>query len=199
MDELELRRLYAKGAIDEATFNSQMQYIMQIKQSGLLGSQQGQAMSNGAVDTGWQPPKYEEPIRPNPINPMMGQQMGPATVEPEWQPPKYEVPPPRPVDPMRGQQMAPMPQAPEPTMPMMPMPSAEPSQMQMSPMPLGGGETTVGTVSSLDPNDPISIASNRAIAEQQNSYLPRGMGAPTQNETDFLGQFVDNAKKAMYR
>ena len=79
-----------------------------------------------------------------------------------------------------------MPQAPEPTMP-------------MSPMPLGGGETTVGTVSSLDPNDPISIASNRAIAEQQNSYLPRGMGAPTQNETDFLGQFVDNAKKAMYR
>jgi hypothetical protein len=127
------------------------------------------------------------------------QQMGPATVEPEWQPPKYEVPPPRPVDPMRGQQMAPMPQAPKPTMPMMPMPSAEPSQMQMSPMPLGGGETTVGTVSSLDPNDPISIASNRAIAEQQNSYLPRGMGAPTQNETDFLGQFVDNAKKAMYR
>ena len=98
-----------------------------------------------------------------------------------------------------GQQMAPMPQAPKPTMPMMPMPSAEPSQMQMSPMPLGGGETTVGTVSSLDPNDPISIASNRAIAEQQNSYLPRGMGAPTQNETDFLGQFVDNAKKAMYR
>ena len=92
-----------------------------------------------------------------------------------------------------------MPQAPEPTMPMSPMPSAEPSQMQMSPMPLGGGETTVGTVSSLDPNDPISIASNRAIAEQQNSYLPRGMGAPTQNETDFLGQFVDNAKKAMYR
>ena len=98
-----------------------------------------------------------------------------------------------------GQQIAPMPQAPKPTMPMMPMPSAEPSQMQMSPMPLVGGETTVGTVSSLDPNDPISIASNRAIAEQQNSYLPRGMGAPTQNETDFLGQFVDNAKKAMYR
>jgi hypothetical protein len=92
-----------------------------------------------------------------------------------------------------------MPKAPEPTMPIMPMPSADPSQMQMSPMPLGGGETTVGTVSSLDPNDPISIASNRAIAEQQNSYLPRGMGAPTQNETDFLGQFVDNAKKAMYR
>ena len=50
-----------------------------------------------------------------------------------------------------------MPQAPEPTMPMMPMPSAEPSQMQMSPMPQ--------------------------------------IGAPTQNETDFLGQFVDNAKK----
>jgi hypothetical protein len=62
---------------------------------------------------------------------------------------------------MRGQQMAPMPQAPEPTMPMMPMPSADPSQMQMSPMPQ--------------------------------------IGAPTQNETDFLGQFVDNAKKAMYR
>ena len=106
-----------------------------------------------------------------------GQQMGPATVEPEWQPPKYEVPPPSPVDPMRGQQMAPMPQAPEPTMPMSPMPSAEPSQMQMSPMPLGGGETT------YDQNyNPIS-----------------GRGAPTQNETDYLGQFVDNAKKAMYR
>jgi hypothetical protein len=106
-----------------------------------------------------------------------GQQMGPATVEPEWQPPKYEVPPPRPVDPMRGQQMAPMPKAPEPTMPIMPMPSADPSQMQMSPMPLGGGETT------YDQNyNPIS-----------------GRGAPTQNETDFLGQFVDNAKKAMYR
>jgi hypothetical protein len=70
-----------------------------------------------------------------------------------------------------------MPQAPEPTMPMSPMPSAEPSQMQMSPMPLGGGETT------YDQNyNPIS-----------------GRGAPTQNETDFLGQFVDNAKKAMYR
>ena len=54
-----------------------------------------------------------------------------------------------------------MPQAPEPTMPMMSMPNADPSQMQMSPMPQ--------------------------------------MGAPTQNETDFLGQFVDNAKKAMYR
>jgi hypothetical protein len=90
-----------------------------------------------------------------------GQQMGPATVEPKWQPPKYEVPPPTPVDPMMGQQMAPMPQAPEPTMPIMPMPSADPSQMQMSPMPQ--------------------------------------IGAPTQNEADFLGQFVDNAKKAIYR
>jgi len=63
-----------------------------------------------------------------------------------------------------GQQQSPaqMPQAPEPTMPMMPIP-------------LGGGETT------YDQNyNPIS-----------------GRGAPTQNETDFLGQFVDNAKKAM--
>ena len=62
-----------------------------------------------------------------------------------------------------GQQSpAQMPQAPEPTMPMMPMPSASPSKMIMSPMP------------------EIS-----------------GRGAPTENETNFLGQFVDNAKKAM--
>ena len=91
------------------------------------------------------------------------QQMGQATTEPEWQPPKYEVPRPNAINPMMGQQSpAQMPQAPEPTMPMMPMPSVSPSKMIMSPMP------------------EIS-----------------GRGAPTQNETDFLGQFVDNAKKAM--
>ena len=61
-----------------------------------------------------------------------------------------------------GQAPVQMPQAPEPTMPMMPMPSASPSKMIMSPMP------------------EIS-----------------GRGAPTQNETDFLGQFVNNAKNAM--
>jgi hypothetical protein len=121
MDELELRRLYAKGAIDEATFINQMQYLAQIKQSGLLGGQQEQI--GQAPEPKWQPPKFE-PIRPNSINPMMGQQMG---------------------------------QAP-----------AQEHVFEDSPELINSMET----------------------------YMS-GRGAPTQNETDFLGQFVNNAKKAM--
>ena len=136
------------GLITPAQYEMMMQKIQQMEMNGvmtrgmdtpqerdmlqgLLGG--GQQVGPASVEPEWQPPKYEEPIRPNVINAIMGQQMG----------------------------SVPMPQAPEPTMPMMPMPNADPSQMQMSPMPQ--------------------------------------MGAPTQNETDFLGQFVDNAKKAMYR
>ena len=42
---------------------------------GLLGGGQ-QQMGQATVEPEWQPPKYEEPIRPNVPNPMMGQQIG---------------------------------------------------------------------------------------------------------------------------
>ena len=150
MDELELRKLYAKGAIDEATFRSQMQYIMQIKANGLLGGydkQLGQAMGNGAVDSGWQPPRYEEPIRPNAINPMMGQQMGQA--------------------------------------------------------PLSEYDTPIGTP--MNESKPYgydnAIGQSQALSEYDTPIQSpiQQRGAPTENETDFLNQFVNNAKKAMRR
>jgi hypothetical protein len=148
MDELDLRRLYAKGAIDEATFKSQMQYIMQIKAHGLLGSaydkQLGMERANGAVDTGWQPPKYE-PIRPTPVDPMMGQQIGNQSA--------YDTP--------IGT----------------PMGESKPY----------GYDNAIGQQQALSEYDtPI-----------QSPIQQRG--APTPNETDFLNQFVNNAKKAIYR
>ena len=142
MDELELRRLYAKGAIDEATFINQMQYLAQIKQSGLLGGQQEQI--GQAPEPKWQPPKFE-PIRPNSINPMMGQQIGNQSA--------YDTP--------IGT----------------PMGESKPY----------GYDNAIGQQQALSEYDtPI-----------QSPIQQRG--APTPNETDFLNQFVNNAKKAIYR
>ena len=59
---------------------------------------------------------------------------------------------------------------------------------QMSPMPQAPA-----------PDMPMMPMPSTAPSQMQMSPMPEisGRGAPTQNETDFLGQFVDNAKKAM--
>ena len=117
-----------------------------------------------------------------------------------------------------------MPQAPEPTMPMMPMPSADPSPMQMSPMPQVGnrGQDTPNERDYLEQlaNSQMRKAENMGRFENyglgsrgvdtpnERDYLQnysnqtptnalQQRGAPTENENDFLGQFVNNAKRAM--
>ena len=66
---------------------------------------------------------------------------------------------------------------------------------------LGGGQQPIGPATmpkAPEPTMPMSPMPSADPSQMQMSPMPQ-IGAPTQNETDFLGQFVDNAKKAMYR
>ena len=85
-----------------------------------------------------------------------------------------------------GQQMAPMPQAPEPTMPMMPMPSADPSQMQMSPMPMvgNGGQDTPAERDYLE-----------QFVENYNKNGVMSRGVDTPQERDFLQNIMQDYNK----
>ena len=66
---------------------------------------------------------------------------------------------------------------------------------------LGGGQQPMSPATmpqAPEPTMPMSPMPSAEPSQMQMSPMPQ-MGAPTQNEADFLGQFVDNAKKAMYR
>ena len=144
-----------------------------------------------ALQLGWITPAEFEEVKRKMQGLLGGGQMGqspatgyPAQADTGWQPPK--MPPQRPVDPMRGEQMSPMPQAPEPTMPIIPMPSAEPSQMQMSPMPHVG-------------NRGVDTPQERDFLEQfvenydKNGVMSRGVDTP--NERDFLQNIMQDYNK----
>ena len=68
---------------------------------------------------------------------------------------------------------------------------------------LGGGQqmgqAPVQMPQAPEPEMPMMPMPSSAPSQMQMSPMPEisGRGAPTQNETDFLGQFVGNAKKAM--
>ena len=63
---------------------------------------------------------------------------------------------------------------------------------------LGGGQQMAPMPQAPKPTMPMMPMPSADPSQMQMSPMPQ-IGAPTQNETDFLGQFVDNAKKAMYR
>jgi hypothetical protein len=90
-----------------------------------------------------------------------------------------------------GQQMGPATVEPEWQPPKYEVPPPRPVDpmrgQQMAPMP-----------QAPEPTMPMMPMPSADPSQMQMSPMPQ-IGAPTQNETDFLGQFVDNAKKAMYR
>ena len=90
-----------------------------------------------------------------------------------------------------GQQMGPATVEPEWQPPKYEVPPPSPVDpmrgQQMAPMP-----------QAPEPTMPMMPMPSADPSQMQMSPMPQ-IGAPTQNETDFLGQFVDNAKKAMYR